>query len=319
MPLWGVSTSDESKPKWLTTEEKRNCFATADGWVYQDPNTGLQEVLACVGGLVTKLGAATIDSAYILSRDNYGAAFSINVNYNEAVSVTGIPVISLGGAFNGGNGNCVFYAGNNTNELQFTYTPVVGDDNANVTIPDTITLETGMNIVTVANTFAQAGLNLEAAGYNNATNVKPTVHGNYIVTIPVPLSAEVLSRDNAASDLAVNVTWSNAVTINAGAGNPYILLGIDASGMNTKTGDFKANYSGGNATTTLTFTYPVVSGDSVPAGNVTYNAHSIVLNGGYVNAVANLTKSAAINLQTAGWSHTVNVMPSLATIAIIKA
>ena len=27
MPLWGASDADESKPKWLTTEEKKNVIA----------------------------------------------------------------------------------------------------------------------------------------------------------------------------------------------------------------------------------------------------------------------------------------------------
>ena len=32
-PLWGASDSDESKPKNLTTAEKRDVYATSSGWV----------------------------------------------------------------------------------------------------------------------------------------------------------------------------------------------------------------------------------------------------------------------------------------------
>ena len=35
MGLWGASTSDESKPKNLTTVEKKNVFANSSGWVRQ--------------------------------------------------------------------------------------------------------------------------------------------------------------------------------------------------------------------------------------------------------------------------------------------
>ena len=33
MPLWGNSDADESKPKNLTTAEKKEVYATASGWV----------------------------------------------------------------------------------------------------------------------------------------------------------------------------------------------------------------------------------------------------------------------------------------------
>ena len=33
MPLWGTSDSDESKPKNLTTAEKKEVYATNSGWV----------------------------------------------------------------------------------------------------------------------------------------------------------------------------------------------------------------------------------------------------------------------------------------------
>ena len=68
MPLWGASDSDESKPKNLTDEQKKLVFANASGWVLEagsalsgNGNTNAQpEVLCCVGGLATKLGAADV-------------------------------------------------------------------------------------------------------------------------------------------------------------------------------------------------------------------------------------------------------------------
>ena len=35
MPLWGATDSDESKPKNLTTAEKKQVFANASGWVLE--------------------------------------------------------------------------------------------------------------------------------------------------------------------------------------------------------------------------------------------------------------------------------------------
>ncbi len=36
MPLWGATDSDESKPKFLTDEQKKQCFATKSGWVLEN-------------------------------------------------------------------------------------------------------------------------------------------------------------------------------------------------------------------------------------------------------------------------------------------
>ena len=32
MPLWGATDADESKPKWLTTAQKKEVFANTTGW-----------------------------------------------------------------------------------------------------------------------------------------------------------------------------------------------------------------------------------------------------------------------------------------------
>ena len=40
MSLWGASTTDESKPKHLTDAEKRDVYATNEGWVKRTTGTG---------------------------------------------------------------------------------------------------------------------------------------------------------------------------------------------------------------------------------------------------------------------------------------
>ena len=61
MPLWGATDSDESKPKNLTTAEKKQVFANASGWVLEagsalsgnDNTSATPEVLVAIGGLAT--------------------------------------------------------------------------------------------------------------------------------------------------------------------------------------------------------------------------------------------------------------------------
>ena len=40
MSLWGATTTDESKPKHLTDVEKRDVYATDEGWVKRTAGTG---------------------------------------------------------------------------------------------------------------------------------------------------------------------------------------------------------------------------------------------------------------------------------------
>jgi hypothetical protein len=99
MSSWGASTTDESKPKYLTDAEKRDCYATDRGWTIPaggNPN-GEREVIAAIGGLsggtstTAGLARATISSIRITSTAfSAGTTGSLNVEvvYNENVDVT---------------------------------------------------------------------------------------------------------------------------------------------------------------------------------------------------------------------------------------
>ena len=98
MSLWGASDADESKPKNLTTAEKKLVFASTRGWV-QEPNnvrtgsdnaSGQPEVLVAMNKLTTKLGAATITSCEFITTAwdaSAGGTLQCRVRWNEAVDV----------------------------------------------------------------------------------------------------------------------------------------------------------------------------------------------------------------------------------------
>ena len=49
MPLWGATDSDESKPKFLTDEQKKLVYATKSGWVLENGAlTGNDNPNACL-------------------------------------------------------------------------------------------------------------------------------------------------------------------------------------------------------------------------------------------------------------------------------
>ena len=150
MSLWGASDADEAKPKWLTTAQKKQVYATSSGWVEEAGNassgnnnsSATPEVLVCVKNLHTKLGAATIASVDMVTTAwdaSAGGTFQMRVRWNEAVDVveagSGLKM-TLTRTPDGGSAasHTLRYAsGTGTNELIFSLaiaggSPVAADD-----------------------------------------------------------------------------------------------------------------------------------------------------------------------------------------------
>ena len=136
MALWGITDADESKPKWLTDEQKKEVFANNSGWVVEGgstmtgcDNTDAQpEILACIGNLTTGIGAADITEVeWITTTADKSAGFtlSVRVRWNEAVTVTGNPTLAVtngnqGSGSGRGPHTLVYASGSGTNELVFS-------------------------------------------------------------------------------------------------------------------------------------------------------------------------------------------------------
>lgn len=187
MPLWGYTANTETLPTWLSDTEKRSCYATERGWVYNNPSTNTEEVLVCIGGLSGAnsslgLGAPNIMELLFTARDNAESDFTLTVIYNEKVSVdeSNTPYIQLGGTYKGGDGQADYVSGTGTNQIVFTYTPVAGDNVATVTIPTTITLNDGY-IVDAGDEETAAGVDFTKGGAKGQTDVRPDVSEETIV------------------------------------------------------------------------------------------------------------------------------------------
>ena len=154
MPLWGATDADESKPKWLTTAQKKEVFANTTGWVVEggstmtgnDNTSAAPEILAAIGGLTTKIGAADVtDVEWITTAADKSAGFtlSIRVRYNEAVTVTGSPTLAVTNGNQGtGSGRgphtLVYASGTGTNELVFSL--AIAANNAATNANDVLTI-----------------------------------------------------------------------------------------------------------------------------------------------------------------------------------
>ena len=135
MPLWGNSDADESKPKWLTDEQKKDVFANLSGWVVEGGSTmtgnnntdAAPEILACVGGLADSIGAADITNVEWITTaadKSEGFTLSVRVIYNEQVTVTGSPTLAVtngnqGSGSGRGPHTLVYASGSGTNRLVF--------------------------------------------------------------------------------------------------------------------------------------------------------------------------------------------------------
>ena len=109
MPLWGKSTSTESRPKWLggdgaegASGRKEDAYAVPAGWALKpgqinsgnDNTSADPEVIACVSdvtGLSAALGAANILSVDFVAGEYARAeTFDVVLTYDEAITVTSV-------------------------------------------------------------------------------------------------------------------------------------------------------------------------------------------------------------------------------------
>ena len=143
MSNWGATDADESKPKYLTTAQKKEVYANASGWVVEagskmtgNGRTGADpEVLVAMSSLQTNLGAADItEIEWITTAADKSAGFTLSarVRFNEEVDVTGTPQLSVTngneGTGSGRGPHVLSYAsGTGSNELTFSLVIAAAD------------------------------------------------------------------------------------------------------------------------------------------------------------------------------------------------
>ena len=173
MPLWGATDSDESKPKNLTTAEKKQVFANASGWVLEagsalsgnDNASATPEVLVAIGGLATSIGAADITEIEFVSTafdKSDGGNIDMLVRFNEPVDVTGTPQFLITNqTASSRNITCNYLSGTGTNELTFRKTIAAG--NAATNANDVLKV--------VANPVSLNSGTIKDAGTNTASTI----------------------------------------------------------------------------------------------------------------------------------------------------
>tara|TARA_B100000941_G_C28249818_1_gene420901 strand:- start:70 stop:660 length:591 start_codon:yes stop_codon:yes gene_type:complete len=186
MPLWGATDADESKPKFLTDEQKKTCFATSSGWVLENgaltgndnPNAD-PEILVAIGDLTTSIGSADITEIEFITTafdKSDGGNIDVRVRFNEAVDVDtsgGTPSLAITNGNQGtGSGRgphaAAYSSGTGTNEIVFRITIAAGnaatnEDDVLVIGANAISLNSG-TIKDAGTTTNSTITNIEAIG-----------------------------------------------------------------------------------------------------------------------------------------------------------
>ena len=129
MSLWG----NDIKPKNLTDAEKKEVYATKQGWVREagsilsgNGNTSADpEVLVAISNLSANMGAANITEIEFVTTSfdkSDGGNIDVRVRFNEPVTVTGTPRLTITNDTPSRNLTADYLSGSTTNELIFRET-----------------------------------------------------------------------------------------------------------------------------------------------------------------------------------------------------
>ena len=171
MALWGVTDGSEAKPKNLTTDEKKEVYATESGWTREagsvwsgNGNTDADpELLVAVSGLAVSLGAADLTNIEFITTafdKSEGGTLQVRARFNESVDVTGTPQLTVVNDTNA-NHTLSYASGTGSNELVFSLTIAAG----NAATDDGDVLSIG------ANATALNGGTIKDKGTNTASTI----------------------------------------------------------------------------------------------------------------------------------------------------
>ena len=229
MSSWGANDTAEAKPKFLTTAQKADTFADPRGWVFRNPNTGLEEVLVAIGNLSAKLNVPEVTAVeFITTELNDGSeTITVEVQFNEEVTVTGSPQVTISNGDESGDGDgdyTLTYTGTGTtaNSLRFTAASqtVSEDDVLTFGGSGNIALNSGTIKDQQNNLIASIAVDAGGSGYTGAPTVAisaPDVAGGTQATATATISGDAV---NAITVTNAGTGYINTptVTFSGGAG-----------------------------------------------------------------------------------------------------
>jgi len=254
-------------------------------------------VIDAVPPTITNVTSSTLDGTY-----GSASVVAVNVTFSEIVTVNtggGTPTIDLNSS--AATNEAVYSAGSGTNTLTFNYTVVAGDSSADLDYVATTSLVLNGGTIQDA-ALNNATLTLPAIGAANSLGFQKALVIDAVSPTITNVTSSTLDGTYAPGFVvAINVTFSEIVTVNTGGGTPTIDL-------NSSAATNEAVYAAGSGTTTLTFNYTVVAGDS--SADLDYVATtSLVLNGGTIQDAA--LNNATLTLPALGAANSLGFQKAL--------
>ena len=285
MALWGASDSDESKPKHLTTAQKKEVFASEKGWVIEagsaqsgNSNTSAKPIVLVAGGsFAISLGKADITEVEFVNTValDKSAGFTLNmrVRFNEPVVVTGTPqFLVTNNTASARNLTCDYLSGSGTNELIFTEPVAANNAATNASdvlkvVANPVSLNSGTILDTNPDGIGAFAFEAASGGFSSF----PTV------TLVNPVSS---THTTVAAVGAVTAKIQTVVIHTAGSGHAVNDVLTIANGYGTGT----------NATFKVT---------AISGGSSTGPASALqIVNDGAYTAIATNTTTGNTNIAT---------------------
>ncbi|RCK78915.1 MAG: hypothetical protein OZSIB_0466 [Candidatus Ozemobacter sibiricus] len=200
-----------------------------------------------------------------------GTEIAIQVTFSKAVKVTGTPQLELDtGSV---KRKASYDSGDGTTVLTFLYQVQAGDTSADLNYPsvDALTLNGG---TIKSDTGADAVLTLPAiTSANSLGGQKNLVIDTQPPAVTLVSSTKANGTYDVGTEIAIQVTFSKPVKV---TGTPQ--LELDTGSVKQK-----ANYTSGDGSNVLVFTYTVQAGDTSSDLNYT-STNALSLNGGTIKS-----------------------------------
>ena len=235
-----------------------------------------------------------------LADGSYKAAqvVPVQVNFSENVTVTGTPRLTLTTG-TPATTNLNYSSGSGTSTLTFNYTVAAGNTSADLDYSATTAL-------------APNGGTIRDAALNDATLtlVAPGTAGSLGANKAIVIDTTAPTVSGVTSSLADgSYTTAQVVPVQVNFSENVIVTGTPRITLTTGTpATTNINYSSGSGTSTLTFNYTVVAGNS--SADLDYNATTaLALNGGTIRDAA--TNNATLTLASPGAANSLGANKSL--------
>jgi hypothetical protein len=244
-------------------------------------------------GFVCDANAANVTSVTSTSPNgtySVGQTINVRVTMSEAVTVTGIPQLTLE---TGSSDAVVSYSGAQdtpVTDLDFTYTVATGNISSDLDYPSTSSLAlNGGSILDSATNPASLTLPTPGAANSLGANSAIAVDG-VAPTVSNVTSSTANGSYRAGQTISIQVNFSEAVTV---SGTPTLTLETGAS-------DAIVSYTGGSGTSSLTFSFIIAAGANSSDLDC-QSANALALNGGTIVDAAgnNATTTVATGAATA--------------------